>query len=67
MSLHSSLMTCKGVVCCPALRGVSEQEILEEMREQGVINVRRIKVRHDGTLKDTNTSVFILNTSVLPN
>ena len=40
--------------------------ILEEMREQGVINVRRIKVRHDVTLKDTNTFVFTFNTSVLP-
>ena len=36
------------------------------MREQGVINVHRIKVRHDGTLKDTNTSAFTFNTSVLP-
>ena len=32
VSLHSSLNTCKGVVRCPDLRGVSEQEILEEMR-----------------------------------
>ena len=44
VSLHGSLNTCKGVVRCPDLKGVSEQEILEEMREQGVINVRRIKV-----------------------
>ena len=66
MSLHGSLNTCKGVVRGPDLKGVSEQEILEEMREQGVINVRRIKVRHDGTLKDTNTFVFTFNTSVLP-
>ena len=60
VSLHGSLNTCKGVVRCPDLKGVSEQEILGEMREQGVINVRRIKVRHDGTLKDTNTFVFTL-------
>ena len=58
VSLHAFLNTCKGVVRCPDLKGVSEQEILEEMREQGVINVRRIKIRRDGTLKDTNTFVF---------
>ena len=58
VSLHASLNTCKGVVRCPDLKGVSEQEILEEMREQGVINVRRIKIRRDGTVKDTNTFVF---------
>ena len=44
VSLHASLNTCKGVVRCPDLKGVSEEEILEEMREQGVIHVRRIKV-----------------------
>ena len=36
------------------------------MREQGVIHVRRIKVRHDDALKDTHTFVFTFNTSVLP-
>ena len=66
MSLHSSLNTCKGVVRCPDLRGCSEQEILENMREQDVTEVRRIKIRRDGTLKDTNTLVFTFNTPVLP-
>ncbi|MES9994112.1 MAG: hypothetical protein ABW098_19340 [Candidatus Thiodiazotropha sp.] len=66
VSLHGSLNTSKGVVRCPDLRGVSEQEILENMREQGVVGVRRIKVRRDGSLKDTNTFVFTFNTSVLP-
>ena len=58
VSVHSSLNTCKGVVRCPDLKG--------EMREQDDLNVRRIKVRHDGTLKDTNTFVFTFNTSALP-
>ena len=66
VSLHASLNTCKGVVRCPDLKGVSEEEILEEMREQGVIHVRRIKVRRDDALKVTNTFVFTFNTSVLP-
>ena len=66
VSLHASLNTCKGVVRCPDLKGVSEEEILEEMREQGVIHVRRIKVHRDDALKDTNTFVFTFNTSVLP-
>ena len=66
VSLHASLNTCEGVVRCPDLKEVSEEEILEEMREQGVIHVRRIKVRRDDALKDTNTFVFTFNTSVLP-
>ena len=63
VSLHGSLNSCKGVVRCPDLKEVSE---LEEMREQGVINVRRIKIRRDGTLTDTNTFVFTFNTPTLP-
>ena len=66
VSLHASLNTCKGAVRCPDLKGVSEEEILEEMRQQGVIHVRRIKVRRDDALKDTNTFVLTFNTSVLP-
>ena len=70
VSLHASLNNCKGVVRCPDLKGVSEgvseKEILEEMREQDVIHVRRIKVRRDDALKDTNTFVFTFKTSVLP-
>ena len=66
VSLHASLNTCKGVVRCPDLKGVSEEEILEEMREQGVIHVQRIKIRRDDALKDTNTFVFTFNRSALP-
>ena len=36
------------------------------MREQGVTDVRRIKIRRDETLKDTNTFVFTFNAPVLP-
>ena len=66
VSLHGSLNTSKGVVRCPDLKACSEQEILDNMREQGVVGVRRIKIRRDGSLKDTNTFVFTFNTSVLP-
>ena len=66
VSLHSFLNTCKGAVRYPDLRGCREQEILENMREQGVTDVRRIKIRRDRTLKDTNTFVFTFNTPVLP-
>ena len=66
VSLHGSLNISKGVVRCPDLKACSEQEILDNMREQGVVGVRRIKIRLDGSLKDTNTFVFTFNTSVLP-
>ena len=62
VSLHASLNTCKCVVRFPDLKGVSEEEILEEMKEQVVIHVRRIKVRRDDAFKGTNTLVFTSNT-----
>ena len=42
----------------------SEQEILDKMRNQGVIAVRRVKICRDGSIKDT--FVFTFDTTVLP-
>ena len=58
MSLDGSLNTFKGVVRCPDLKEMREQEIIENLREQGVVNVRRIKVRRDSAINDINTFVF---------
>ena len=62
---HSSLNSSRGVIRCPDLRGCSEQEILDEMKSQGVTAVKRFRVK-DGQLKDTNTFVFTFNTPNLP-
>ena len=63
---HSSLNTSKGIVCCPALSRVTNDEIKEGMAEQGVMDVRRITVRHDGIIKPTNTFVLTFNSPNLP-
>ena len=63
---YSSLNSSRGVIRCPDLRGCSEQEILDEMKSQGVTAVKRFGVRKDGQLKDTNTFVFTFNPPVLP-
>ena len=60
VSIHGSLNSCKGVFRCPDFKGARKQEILEDMGEQGVKNVRRIRIRRDGTLKDTDTFEFPL-------
>ena len=52
---HSSLNSSRGMIRCPDLRGCSEQEILDEMKSQGVTAVKRF-----------NTFVFTFNTPVLP-
>ena len=56
----------QGSCSLPRFKGVSEEDILEEIREQGVIHVRRLNVRRNDVLKDTNTFEFTFNTSVLP-
>ena len=63
---HSSLNISKGIVRCPALNRQTCEHILEFMGEQGVTDVRRISVFHDGAKKPTNTFVFTFNSPVLP-
>ena len=62
---HTSLNSSKGVIRCPELRNCGEDEILEGTRFQGVIGVKRFKVKRNGKLKDTNTFVFTFNTPAL--
>ena len=63
---HKSLNTSKGIVRCPAIIWQSNEQFLEFMEEQGVTDVRRINVHHDGALKPTNTFVFTFITPELP-
>ena len=42
---HASLNSSKGVVRCPELKGVSDDEIRENLKEEGVIHVRRFKIK----------------------
>ena len=54
--------TSKGIVRCPALSKVSNDDIKEGLAEQGVTDVRRIiTVCGDGSIKPTNTFVFTFN------
>ena len=62
----SSLNTSRGIVRCPALNRQSNEHILEFMKEQGVTDVRRIKVHRDGVLKPTKSFVLTFDTPILP-
>ena len=61
-----SLITSKGIVCCPALSKVTNDDIKAGMAEHGVTDVRRITVRHDGIIKPTNIFVLTFNLPNLP-
>ncbi len=66
MSPHVTLNTVKGVVREFDLLHTEEAEILRELSDQGVIHVRRIKVRREGELINTITLILTFGTPDLP-
>lgn len=63
---HTSLNVSRGVIYCPDLLNCTLEEILDGMKEQGVIAVRRIKTKRDGILVDSPNHVLTFNNPVLP-
>lgn len=63
---HSRLNQSRGVVTCRDLLNCKEEEILEELKDQGVIEVKRIKTKKDGVLTDTASHILTFNTPKLP-
>ena len=55
---HKSLNTCKGVVRCRELSYCDPDEILSNLKSQGVREVKRISVSRNGTRRDTNTYIL---------
>ena len=62
----SSLNTSKGIVRCPALSRVTNDDIKEGMTEQGFTDVCRITVRRDGIIKPANTFLLTFDSPNLP-
>ena len=63
---HGALNSSRGVIRCPDLAGVDEEEIVTELSTQNVIEARRIRVFRDGVRRDTNTIVLKFKTAILP-
>ena len=63
---HTSLNTSKGVIRCPDLAGVSDKEIADELKPQQVTEAKRIKMKRDNKLFETNTIILTFGTSILP-
>ena len=55
VSIHPTLNSSRGVIRCRELAGMSETDIRDELSEQGVILVKRIRRKEEGQEKDTNT------------
>ncbi|KAJ8950723.1 hypothetical protein NQ314_007791 [Rhamnusium bicolor] len=63
---HGTLNVSKGVIFCRDLLNCSLEEIEENLVDQGVISIKRIKTRRDGTLVDTPNLILTFNTRKLP-
>lgn len=63
---HQRYNECKGVIVCDLLRGYSEKDILEGLRERKVKNVFRFKKMVNGTLTDTDSLLLTFDFKELP-
>ncbi len=66
VSEHKTLNSSKGIIRDPALKGESEHEILDYLKEQGVIAVKRFKIKKGETQIETNTLLLTFNSDTLP-
>ena len=66
VSPHRALNSTKGVIKCPELKGVSELEIKQELKSQGVVEVRRALFRKGSETLPTNTLFLTFCTPTLP-
>lgn len=63
---HQSLNTSRGVIYCPDLLNCSIEDLLEGLKDQNVIEIKRIKVRKEGNLVDSPNHILTFNNPVLP-
>lgn len=64
---HATLNQSKGVVFCRDLLRYSEERLLQELREEGVVAVHRFQKKVDGVLTPTPSLLLTFNSLVLPN
>ena len=66
VSPHYSLNTKKGLIRCPDIKDCSDEEILEGLKDEGVIKLDRIWVFRDGQRKPTGTFILTFQSQTLP-
>ena len=66
VSLHPSRNSTKGTIFAPEMRFMTEAEIMEGLRPEGVSHVRRLTTFRNGERKDTSLLVLTFETTTLP-
>uniref|UniRef100_A0A182PT98 Endo/exonuclease/phosphatase domain-containing protein n=1 Tax=Anopheles epiroticus TaxID=199890 RepID=A0A182PT98_9DIPT len=63
---HSYLNSVQCVIVCNYLEGVSDEELLEQLKEQNVVSVRRFNRRINGALSPTNSFLLKVDAVKVP-
>ena len=61
VSVHKTLNSSRGVIRCRELTDMSETEIRDELKTQGVVEVHRVTVKKKGKVIPTNTLFLTFN------
>ena len=63
---HKTKNTCRGVIRCFELKGVSEEDIVDGLEEFGVVGAKRVRTKRGGEEKDTDTIILTFDGLDLP-
>ena len=66
VSVHKTLNSSRGVIRCRELSDMSETEIRDELKTQGVVEVHRVTVKKEGKIIPTNTLFLTFNRPDVP-
>ena len=66
VSEHKTLNTSKGIIRDRTLKGESEENIAEYLKNQGVIAVKRFTIKKGHSYIETNTLLFTFNMITVP-
>lgn len=64
--MHRTANRSRGVIRSRELWGLKDEEITEGLKSQGVIETRRIKIKRDDQLIDTNSFILTFSTKRIP-
>jgi hypothetical protein len=66
VSSYDRMNTKKGVIRCPAFKGISEKEIVEDLTSEGVVAAKKLFYKRDGLALESATVILTFDSSVLP-
>ena len=66
VSIHKTLNSSRGVIRCLDLAGLSEVDIRDELKDQGVGGVNRVTLKKEGKVIPTNTLFLMFSSLDLP-